>query len=143
MSMKTARSLSTISVSSSLAVWLPPVSRFQVDYDNRARLVNALVETTRDFLEIQFIWSNLPSEPHSVSLQVFDADGAKVHNQDSTIGHISLARHRVDISSLPPGNYAVKLIMYNFETRVSVPGTVIESGSRFERELEIATIRRA
>ena len=115
----------------------------QVDYDNGARLGNTSVEVTRDFLEIQFIWSNLPSEPHSVSLQIFDADGAKVLGQDSTIGHVSLARHRVDISSLPPGKYAVKLIVYNFNTRVSVPGTVIDTGAKFQRELEIATFGRA
>ena len=115
----------------------------QVDYDNGARLVNALVEVTRDLLDIQFLWSNLPSEPHSVSLQVFDAEGAKVLGQDSTIGHTSLARHRVDISSLPPGDYAVKLIVYNFNTRASAPGTAIGTGARFERELMIAAFTRA
>ena len=115
----------------------------QVDYDNGARLVNALLEITPDFLEVQLMWSNLPDEPHSVSLQIFDAAGAKVLGHDSTIGHTSLAQHRMDISSLPPGNYVVKLIVYHFDTRVSVPGTVIGTGTKFDRELEIATIDRA
>ena len=116
---------------------------FQVDYGNGARLVNALVEVTQDFLDVQLMWSNLPSEPHSISLQIFNAEGAKVLGQDETVGHATLARHRVDISSLPPGDYALKLIVYNFNTRVSVPGTVIGTGARFERELEIATMDRA
>ncbi|MCY3917218.1 MAG: hypothetical protein OXG49_14520 [Chloroflexi bacterium] len=115
----------------------------QVDYDNGARLVNALLEVTPDFLDVQLMWSNLPSEPHSISLQVFDDAGVKVLGQDSTIGYGSLGRHRVDISSLPAGNYVVKLIVYNFNTRISVPGVVSDSGARFERELEIATIDRS
>ena len=112
----------------------------QVDYDNGARLVNTLLEITPDFLEVQLMWSNLPDEPHSVSLQIFDAAGAKVLGHDSTIGHTSLAQHRMDISSLPPGNYVVKLIVYHFDTRVSVPGTLTGIGTRFKRELELATI---
>ena len=112
----------------------------QVDYDNGARLVNALVEAKRDFLEIQLLWSELPSEPHAFSLQVFDAAGAKALGQDWTIGDAALARHRVDTSSLQPGNYVVKLIVYNFNTRISAPGTVTGTDTRFERELEIATI---
>ena len=112
----------------------------QVDYENGARLANALVEATGDFLEIQLMWSNLPSEPHAFSLQVFDAFGAKALGQDWTIGDAALALQRVDISSLQPGINVVKLILYSFDTRVSVPGTVNATGIRFERELEIATI---
>ena len=115
----------------------------RADYDNGARLVSAKTEVTTNFLDIQLMWSNLPDEPHSVSLQVFDAAGVKALGQDSTIGDASLAHHRIDISSLPPGQYAVKLIVYNFATRVSVPGTVTKTGTRFQRELQVATVRRA
>ena len=115
----------------------------QVDYDNGARLVNATLEITQNQLTLQAMWSGLPREPHSVSLQVFDDEGAKVLGQDSTIGHVSLARHHADISKLPPGNYVVKLIVYDFNTRVSVSGVATGTSTRFERELEIATIDRA
>ena len=111
-----------------------------VDYDNGARLVNAVAEVTQDFLDIQLIWSSLPSEPHSVSLQIFDAAGAKVLGQDSIIGDASLERYLVDVSDLEPGEYAVKLIVYNYETRRSVSGMVSKTGERFERELTITTI---
>ncbi len=115
---------------------------FQVDYDNGARLVNALVEITQDFMEIQIHWSNLPREAHSVSLQVFDAAGAKVRGQDSTIGPVSLGRYRVDVSDLEPGDYAIKLVVYNYESRRSVPGTHSRTGERFRRELAITTFTR-
>ncbi len=115
----------------------------QVDYDNGARLENTLLEITQDQLNLQVKWSGLPSEPHSVSLQVFNADGAKTLGQDSTIGDASLERYLVDISNLEPGNYAVKLVLYNYETRRSVSGKVSGTGERFGRELMITTFIRA
>ncbi|MCY3831500.1 MAG: hypothetical protein OXG85_00710 [Chloroflexi bacterium] len=115
---------------------------FQVEYDNGARLENLFYEFGEDYLNVQLWWSVLPSDPHSVSLQVFDAAGVKVASQDATIGIASLARQRLDVSALPPGEYRVKLIVYNFETGRSVPGALSLESTRFERELEIATIDR-
>ncbi len=114
----------------------------QVDYDNGIRLENVYLEHTHDDLDVELMWSNLASEPHSVSLQIFGAADDKVLGQDSTVGHVSLRRHRVNISSLPPGGYVVKLIVYNFNTGHSVSGKVSETSVRFDRELEIATIDR-
>ncbi|MCY3831499.1 MAG: hypothetical protein OXG85_00705 [Chloroflexi bacterium] len=110
----------------------------QVDYENGARLENLLYQFGRDQLDVQFLWRNLPPDPHSVSLQVFNASGEMVRSQDSTIGLVSLARQRIDVSALPPGEYTVKLIVYNFQTGRSVPGRVSRDGSRFDREMEIA-----
>lgn len=114
----------------------------QVDYDNGARLVNASLDVAQDQLALQMMWSDLPSETHSVSLQVFDREGAKVLGQDAAIGSASLKRYYVDVSDLEPGEYAVKLIVYDFETRRSVPGTLTGIGTRFERELLIKTFTR-
>ena len=114
---------------------------FQVRYDNGARLENVVVKAGQDSLDVQFMWSSLPSETLSVSLQVFDRSGAKVLGQDSVIGQVSHARSLVDISSLPPGVYSVKLILYDFSTGVSVPAS--GAGAPFARELEIARIERA
>jgi len=114
----------------------------QVDYDNGAKLVNVSLEITQDQLALQILWSNLPSEPHSVSLQVFDAAGAKVLGQDTTIGSISLERYLVDVSDLEPGDYEVKLVFYDYESKRSVPGTVSLTGERFMRELLITTLTR-
>lgn len=114
----------------------------EVEYDNGARLENLIYEFDGEHLDAQFWWSVLPSEPHAVSLQVFDASGEKAVGQDATIGIESLARQRLDVSALAPGEYRVKLIVYNFETGRSVPGSVSRDGSRFDRELDIATIDR-
>ena len=113
----------------------------QVDYDNGARLSNLLVEIGQEFVDVQVMWSGLPEESHAISLQVFDGAGAKVLSQDATIGSNSLARHSLDISSLAPGGYAVKLIVYNFHTGKSAPGRLSDGGS-FERALEIAAFDR-
>ena len=117
--------------------------RLQVEYDNGARLEHVLLESNQDVLDSQFLWRNLPSEPHSISLQVFDDAGARVLGQDALIGGRSLARHRLDISALAPGNYAVKLIVYNFQTGQSVSGKLGETSVRFDRALEIAAINRS
>ncbi len=114
----------------------------QALYDNGARLANALVALNEDHLEIQLRWDALPLTSHAISVQFFDGDGSKVHNQDFVIGMEALARHRLDISALQPGDYAVKLIFYDFNTRTSVSGALDETGVRFERELEIAAINR-
>ena len=113
---------------------------FEVEYENGARLENLFYQFEGDQLDVQFLWRNLPPEPHSVSLQIFDTSGAKVRSQDSTIGQASLARLRMDVSALAPGEYTVNLIFYNFQTGRSMPGSVSRDGSRFEREVAIATI---
>ena len=120
---------------------LAPSRRPRVHYENGLTLANMLVETDDATLDVQLAWSGLPEESHSISLQVFDAAGAKVLSQDDTIGFKSLARQRVDISSLPAGAYTVKLIVYNFHTGKSASGTLGDD-TRFERALNIATIIR-
>lgn len=112
-------------------------------YENGARLEYLLYDFGQDLLDIQFLWSNLPPEPHSVSLQVFNASGDKLIGQDATVGDHSLTRQRIDVSSLPPGEYALKLIFYNYNTGRSVPGALGDEGKTFERELAIATTIRA
>ena len=117
--------------------------RFKVQYDNGARLENIEIQTNQDVLDLQFMWSSLPDETHSVSIQLFDAAGAKVLGQDSVIGHATLGRQRIDISGLAPGEYAVKLILYNFESGANVSGTEITNGTRFDRALEVAAIHQS
>lgn len=113
----------------------------KAQYDNGARLENAVLKVAEDELDIQLMWSSLPGATHAISLQAFDETGVKALGQDFVIEHLSLARHRIDITSLAPGSYAVKLILYNFNSGASVPGTASGSGQRFDRELELATIQ--
>ena len=51
-----------------------------------------------------------------------------------------LSTHEIDVSSLPPGAYSIQLIVYDFETGISQGGTLVDTGQRFERELEIARL---
>ena len=91
--------------------------RLQVQYDNGLRIANITLEASQDTVDIQLMW--LPpalKEPHSISIQVFDSSGAKVLGQDTTIGYRTLTRQLIDVSSLPPGNYVVKLIVYDYNT---------------------------
>ena len=113
---------------------------FEVFYDNQIRLMNLLQDFDGEHLNLAFWWTNLPRDAHAVSIQVFDPSGAKVAGSDFVIHHVTLAHHRLNLSSLERGDYLVKLILYNFETGISVPGTVTRAQTRFERELEIGRI---
>lgn len=106
-----------------------------VRFENDVRLGNVITELRGTTLEIYFLWNKLPAENHSVSIQFFDSAGSKIHNQDFVLADEALAHNRIDLAPLPPGDYQVKLILYNFETRASVPGEIIGSDTRFEREL--------
>ena len=112
----------------------------RVEYDNGARLENVIAEAGQEHLKVQYWWSELPSEAHSVSIQIVDAAGEKVASRDAVIEHGSLARQRVDIASLAPGDYQVKLIVYDYHSLRSVAGHA--AGLRFERELPIMTFER-
>ena len=111
-----------------------------VDYDNGTQLGNLLSERDGSFLDIYFLWKRLPTESHSLSIQFFDGAGSKLHGQDFVIGREPLAHHRVDLSSLPLGEYSAKLIVYNFDTGRSVSGSLLHSQTRFDRELEFTAV---
>ena len=131
------------------AYYLPPgfdcallstAERFGIDFDNGVRLANLLYQSDGEYLEIAAWWTRLPDDAHGVSIQLFDAAGAKAAGGDFVIHHESLARQRLDITSLAPGDYSIKLILYNYHSGASVSGSVLSSQTRFEREAEIETI---
>ena len=111
-----------------------------VSYDNGVVLANASLRIDGDALSTALLWNTLPTVSHGASIQLFDAAGEKSAGGDFTIRHHSLSTHRLDLSTLEPGEYSVKLILYNFETRASVGGALISGGSRVERALEIGVI---
>ncbi len=114
--------------------------KFEVAYDSQLRLTNLLYEVDGSSLSLFAWWTEKPDAPQAISLQIFDAAGGKVAGQDFTVGVDPLARYQVDLSSLEAGDYSLKMIVYNYETRASAAGTVISDGTRFERELEIGPI---
>ena len=111
----------------------------KVEYTNGLILANNLHSLVESTLDIYLHWENRPhpDEPQAYSLQIFDAADQKAHQQDFVIGNESLAFHRLDLSALPPGDYVLKLIVYDYGTGVSVPGMITSSQMRFDRELEL------
>ena len=112
-------------------------SPLTVHYDNGMQLVNLLREEEPGQLQFYFLWQNPPPTSHAVSIQFFDATGAKVYGQDFVTGREALAQKAIDISALPPGEYSVQLILYEYASGASVSGTVGSAGPRFERALEL------
>ena len=111
-----------------------------VRYDNEARLSHLVLEQHEAYLDLYLLWTQLPEANHSASIQLFDADGSKAFNSDFVLPDELITYQRVDISTVAPGEYQVKLIVYNYETGASVPGEVISSETRFERELTLASL---
>lgn len=111
-----------------------------VRYDNEAELANLLLQFDGERLDAHLLWRRLPAEAHGYSIQFFDEDGAKTHGQDGVIHHVPYIHQQVDLSSLKPGDYLVKLVLYNFETGAAVSGVVASAESGFERLLEFGRV---
>ncbi len=115
-----------------------------VEYDNGIRLGNLVWEKEENRLQLYFLWQVLPGDAHkrpqAASLQLFDAAGARMLPPgDFVIGLEPLRQREIDISALPPGQYHLKLIVYDYESGRSTSGTVLASGASFARELEIGS----
>ena len=114
-------------------------SPFAVLYDNGVLFANLLYEIDSDQMTFYFWWHHDVKHDYAFSIQIFDEQGEKVQQYDDGITREpSSARYDVDISMLTEGDYTAKLIVYDFVTRVSQPGTVLSHQGQFERELEIA-----
>ena len=112
----------------------------EVHYANGIRLGNLLVDSQPSQIDLYLLWTRLPAESHAFSVQAIDGDGERVAGSDFTVGLDPPAHRRIDTSSWPSGDYDLKFILYNFDSGVSVPGTVVRSGVQFERELDIGRI---
>ena len=119
-------------------------SPFAVLYDSGILFANLLYEVNSDQMTFYFWWHHDVEYDYAFSIQIFNGQGERVQQYDDAIAREpSFAVYDVDISMLAEGSYTAKLIVYDFVTRVSQPGTVLNHQERFERELEIAafTIR--
>ncbi len=115
-------------------------SALGVRYDGGVRLHNLSYDVSADAVRVFLSWTNDTNNNYSFSIQFFDEDGQKTLQYDNVIYPDLLEVREIDISSLPDGMNTVKLIVYDFETRVSRGGTVSDTAERFERELEVAKI---
>ncbi len=110
----------------------------QVAYDNGARLQNIKHEQTPDELRFTLWWRDNGDSRSSYTLQAFDQHGGKAAQQDHVIAGDPIDMATLEIGSLPPGDYAVKLIVYDYHTGRSQPGITLADQRRFDRELEVA-----
>ena len=112
---------------------------FAIRYDGGSELANIMVEQDEATLWVYAWWQQTKFGVYAYTIQLFDRDGAKVGPQsDDLIGNSGFYTRSLDISSLPPGDYAVKLIVYDYVSRKSLPGIILEGDQHFEREVEIA-----
>ncbi|MCY3798569.1 MAG: glycosyltransferase family 39 protein [Chloroflexi bacterium] len=115
-------------------------SAFEVHYDSDVRLRNASYDVRESTLRVFLAWTDATLSAHAFSLQLFDEDGNKAGQYDNVIYDELLTVHEIDVTSLRPGAYTVQLIVYEFESGVSQSGTIVDTGERFDRTLEIAQI---
>ncbi len=112
---------------------------FRVDYGG-LRLRNLRYEIGDGRLTVESWWTRLPAEAHGVSIQVFTEAGEKIAGGDIVVNHEPLARHSIDLPATDSDAVSLQLVVYNYASGASLPGELLSSGARFERELEIGTI---
>ena len=110
----------------------------EIHYDGGLRLHNLAHDVSSDVARFYLEWTHQTQDSLSFSLQFFDEAGQKALQYDSVIQRDLLEVHDIDIAPLAEGAYSAQLIVYDFETRVSLGGTMASTSKRFERELEIA-----
>lgn len=117
-------------------------SALEIRYLDGLRLRNASVLVESAKIRFYFAWTNRTANHYSFSIQLFDEDGQRAVQHDSVIQPELLTRVEIDAAQLPEGQYFVKLIVYEFDTGKSLSGTFQATKAQFEREFELATIKR-
>ena len=115
-------------------------SELGVLYDNGDHLHNFYLERDTDGLRLYLVRTAATERQTHFSLQLFDSNNEMVFQNDGAISGNGVSAHDVDISSLSVGSFEARLILYDYETGASHGGIHRESGERFERALEVATI---
>jgi len=112
----------------------------EVHYANGAQLGNRQVHVESGSLEVSLLWTRLPVGDYVVSIQLFDADGARALGADFVIGSEPLDRYQINTSSVAPGDYRVQMIVYDYHTGDAVAGVIAADETGFARELEIGEL---
>ena len=115
-------------------------SALEIHYLDGVRLHNAYMEVDSDRVRFYLAWTRSATKHYSFSIQLFDVDGQKTIQHDSVIQSELLTSVEIETAQLPQGLYVVKLIVYEFDTGKSQPGTVQATMQRFEREFDLAKI---
>ncbi len=108
-----------------------------IHYQDGTQLANFKIERTSEEITIYLWWTQTIGKAYSLSLQIFDQQANKVRWLDAVIEGEPLDLFSFDISTLAPGDYVVKLIVYNYETLKSQSGTILAQQQHFDREVEL------
>lgn len=124
-----------VDVSCALLAYGKPLA---IDYDNGTELANIEIEMDSDTLNVYTWWTRTEFGIYTYSLQVSDREGAQTGLQtDNLIGDSGFYSISLDASSLPAGEYVVRLIVYDTVSLRSQPGLVVGAQTRFQREVEV------
>ena len=110
----------------------------EVRYVNGIALANLLVDWDGDQLSIDSWWQRGNNSGYAYTIQVFNEQEEKQLQIDQVIDSRPLSHAQIDTSSLEPGDYVAKLIVYDTESGQSQRGTILSTQQTVERELEIA-----
>ena len=89
----------------------------EVRYDNGITLANLLADWDGDQLSIDSWWQRGKYRGYAYTIQVFNEQGEKQLQIDQVIDSRPLSHAQIDTSSLEPGDYVAKLIVYDKEYR--------------------------
>ena len=112
-------------------------SPLTVRYDNGMQLENIVHQLEDGHLTFFLWWSTIIDDQYAVSLQIFDGIESKAQQFDAEVGGDPIDIFNLDVSQLDPGEYVVRLILYEIDSLKSQAGTIITSEQRFERASDI------
>ena len=112
----------------------------RVDYDNGLRLIDLTLRVDGRQLDLYSLWRGSPEETQAFSLQLVDESNERPLGYDQIIYYDVPVEYRIDMSTLAPGDYRAKLIVYNYATRRSVAGVIVDSQMPFQREVDVGMI---
>lgn len=107
-------------------------------YENGTQLANVEHSVSSNELVIYLWWRDTIDGDFSLSLQLFDGHSNKVDQLDAVIADDPIDIYSFDISALASGEYSLQMIVYDFVSKRSQSGIILDSQQRFERALEIA-----
>ena len=110
---------------------------FEVSYSNGAKLANLIYELDTDSLLIYLRWLRTIDATYAFTVQLFNDEAEKVGQMDRVISGDPIDIATFDLTGLAPGNYVAKLIVYDRETMLSLPGLYLQDNLAFEREVDI------
>ena len=118
---------------------LAAAEAMRVQYVNAPTLHKAVTEIGGGELSVYLHWKDRRKYEggHAYSIQIFDGLGKKARQADFVIGREPLAHHRLDLSALAAGDYQARLIVYDFDSGLSIAGEVAGSGEIIKRQLEL------